>query len=77
MAGDQHKLTLGGFRGSRGFKGFKSLYIVTCCKQHLVLLCCKGGIALELIDNHVEGINNGIAGDEDLTESVLCLEVRL
>ena len=30
-----------------------------------------------LIDNYVEGIDNGVAGDEDLTEGVLCLEVGL
>ena len=55
----------------------KACYIIASIEEHLVLLCCKGGIALELIDYHVEGIDNGVAGDEDLTEGVLCLEVGL
>ena len=55
----------------------KSCYVIACFKKDFVLLFSKGGIALELIDNHVEGIDNGVAGDEDLAEGVLCLEVGL
>lgn len=67
VAGDEYKL----------LAVFETSYIVACIEENLVLFGCKGGIALKLIDHHVEGIDDGIAGDIDVAKGVLGLEVGL
>ncbi len=55
----------------------QSGYIVACIHQHLDLLVGEGFVAVELIDDPVEGVDDSVAGDEDLAVSLFFLEVLL
>ena len=55
----------------------KSCYIISSFKKDFVLLFSKGGVVLQLIHYHMEGIDNGIASDIDIAMSFLLLQVLL
>ena len=65
MAGDEHKL----------FASVKAGYVVSCILEHVNLLIDKCLVALEFIHYHLEGINHGIAGDEDVFGDAFGFEV--
>ena len=71
VAGDQHQLA----------SVVKAGDVVACGLEDVDLLIGKGLVALELIDHHMEGVDDGVAGDEDpalrlLVEEVLLAEGR-
>ena len=51
--------------------------VVASGLENVDLLIGQSLVALELIDHHVEGINDGVAGDEDLALRLLVEEVLL
>ena len=55
----------------------QTTYVVAGFAEDVFLLCGEGGIALELIDHHVEGIDNGVARHEDLALGFLFFQVAL
>ena len=52
-------------------------YIITSIFQNINLLVCQSLISLKLVYHHMEGIDNGITGDENLTLCLLLLQVML
>ena len=51
--------------------------VVACGLEHIDLLIGQGLVALELLDHHMEGIDDSVAGDEDLALRLLFEEVLL
>lgn len=51
--------------------------VITGIKQYLVLLLSKNGIGVEFVNDHVEGIDHGIAGDIDIAVDFLLLQILL
>ena len=67
MAGDEDELA----------SVVKAGDIVPCGLEDIDLLIGQGFVALEFIDHHMEGIDDGVAGNEDLALSLLFEEVLL
>ena len=61
VAGDQDEF----------FSVVKAGYVVTGVLEDMDLFIGKGLVALELFDNHVKGIDDGVARDEDLAMGLL------
>ena len=55
----------------------KTSYVVTGCHEYLVLLLCKGSIGSEFVNDHVKGIDNGIACYIDIAMRLLFLQILL
>ena len=67
VTGDENKLLALG----------KTCDIVASGEKDFFLFCCKGRIILESIYDHVEGIDDGVAGDKDLALGFLLFQVLL
>ena len=50
----------------------ETVYIITGCCKYITLFLCKCFVIFQFANHHVEGINNGIASNEDLTKDFLC-----
>lgn len=49
--------------------------VVARSAQDVVLHGCEGGVALELVDDQVKGVDDGVAGDDDFAVGLLVEEV--
>ena len=70
VAGDENQLALFVFVNVI----VQSRDIVACSLEHVDLFIGHGLVALELIDHHMESIDDGVAGDEDLALGLLVEE---